>query len=67
MGFCQKINPLIQIDPKYYRPTEVEQLLGDARKAKQMLNWEATTKFSDLVSEMVLADIALVEAGDLIA
>jgi SpoVK/Ycf46/Vps4 family AAA+-type ATPase len=50
-----------------YRPTEVEQLLGDPTKAKKMLNWEATTKFSDLVAEMVLADIALVEAGNLVA
>ena len=59
--------PIVQIDPQYYRPTEVEQLLGDPTKAKKMLNWEATTKFSDLVAEMVLADIALVEAGNLVA
>ena len=60
-------DPLVQVDPRYYRPTEVEQLLGDPTKAKTMLNWEAQTKFADLVSEMVLADVTLVEAGNLVA
>ena len=47
---------VIEIDPKYYRPTEVELLIGDASKAKKLLNWEAKTKFEDLVSMMVKAD-----------
>lgn len=47
---------IIEIDPKYYRPTEVELLIGDASKAKELLNWEAKTKFEDLVSMMVKAD-----------
>lgn len=57
--------PIVLVDPRYYRPTEVEQLLGDASKAKKVLNWEPKTKFHDLVKEMVLADVSLVEAGAL--
>ena len=59
--------PIVQVDPRYYRPTEVEQLLGDASKAKELLKWEPKIKFNELVKEMVLADVALVEAGNFIA
>jgi len=48
---------LIMIDNKYYRPTEVEQLLGNSKKAKQKLGWEPKTKFKDLVGIMVKADL----------
>jgi len=44
---------LIKIDKKYYRPTEVELLLGDATKAKEMLNWEPKIEFLELVTRMV--------------
>jgi GDPmannose 4,6-dehydratase len=44
---------LIKIDKKYYRPTEVELLLGDAAKAKEMLNWEPKIEFLELVTRMV--------------
>jgi GDPmannose 4,6-dehydratase len=44
---------LIFIDKKYFRPAEVEQLLGDATKAKKILGWVAKTTFKDLVKEMV--------------
>ncbi|KAL1507647.1 hypothetical protein AB1Y20_007264 [Prymnesium parvum] len=67
VGF-DKANPdrvLVRIDPKYFRPTEVELLIGDPSKAKHKLGWEPTTKMQDLCSEMVLADIALVEKGDM--
>lgn len=47
---------LIFISEKYFRPAEVDQLLGDATKAKNLLEWEAKTKFQDLVKEMVDAD-----------
>lgn len=47
---------VIEIDPKYYRPTEVDLLIGDATKAKTLLGWEPKTKFEDLVSIMVKAD-----------
>jgi len=49
-------NKLIGIDKKYYRPTEVEQLLGDPTKAKNELGWEAKMPFEDLVKIMVQSD-----------
>lgn len=52
---------LVEVDPKYYRPTEVDLLIGDATKAKQKLGWEATTKFADLARLMAKADLALVK------
>ncbi len=48
---------LIKIDPRYYRPTEVEHLLGDASKAQRLLGWTHQTGFADLVREMVAADL----------
>jgi GDPmannose 4,6-dehydratase len=47
----------IEIDPFYYRPTEVTNLIADPRKAKEKLGWEAKTKFDDLVRIMVEADL----------
>ncbi|MGF6903731.1 GDP-mannose 4,6-dehydratase [Paraburkholderia sp. GAS348] len=47
---------IVRIDPRYFRPTEVETLLGDPLKAKQKLGWTPTTSFEDLVKEMVQAD-----------
>ena len=52
---------LVQVDPRYFRPTEVEQLLGDPSKAKEKLGWESSTPFADLVSEMVTEDTKLLE------
>lgn len=43
----------IEIDPRYYRPAEVENLIGDAKKAKERLGWEPKTKFEELVKKMV--------------
>jgi len=51
-------NKYVGIDPKYYRPTEVDILLGDASKAKRMLGWEPQWKFRNLVRMMVDADMA---------
>lgn len=48
---------LVHVDPNYFRPTEVEQLLGDPSKARAKLGWQATTRFADLVAEMVGADL----------
>jgi GDPmannose 4,6-dehydratase len=56
---------LVSIDPAYFRPTEVDLLLGDPSKALAKLGWKATTKFEDLVREMVAADLFLVDRGDL--
>jgi GDPmannose 4,6-dehydratase len=51
---------IVRVDPRYFRPTEVETLLGDPRKAKEKLGWFPKTTFSELVSEMMRSD--LVEA-----
>src|SRR5579859_4213646 len=53
---------VIEIDPRYFRPSEVEQLLGDAQKARTTLNWTPTTSFRELASEMANADLRLAEA-----
>ena len=47
---------VIRIDPRYYRPTEVEELLGDASKAKKLLGWKAKITLEELVSEMVRSE-----------
>jgi GDPmannose 4,6-dehydratase len=49
----------VAIDPRYYRPTEVDRLVGDASKAKNRLGWQAKHGFADIVREMVASDIAL--------
>jgi len=49
---------LIEVDPKFFRPADVDFLLGDASKAKSALGWAPTTSFAQLVEEMVKADIA---------
>ena len=48
---------LVAVDPRYFRPAEVDVLLGDASKAKRLLGWEPTTSFSELVTMMVDADL----------
>ena len=48
---------LVKIDPSYFRPTEVELLLGDPRKAERELGWRHTTELAELVKEMVAADL----------
>jgi GDPmannose 4,6-dehydratase len=51
---------LVEIDPRYFRPTEVDLLLGDPSKARQKLGWRHQTSFADLVKEMVDKDLAQV-------
>jgi GDPmannose 4,6-dehydratase len=51
---------LVEVDPRYFRPTEVDLLLGDPSKARQKLGWRHKTSFADLVKEMVDSDLALV-------
>jgi GDPmannose 4,6-dehydratase len=58
-GLCAKTgDTLVAIDPRYFRPTEVDLLLGDASKAKQKLGWQHSTSMEELVREMVTADLA---------
>ena len=52
---------VVAVDPRYFRPTEVEQLTGDASKARKLLGWEPEYSLSALVNEMVRADVALFE------
>jgi GDPmannose 4,6-dehydratase len=57
-GHCHRTGDvLVAIDPAYYRPTEVDLLLGDARKARDQLGWRHRTDFRALVAEMVRADL----------
>jgi GDPmannose 4,6-dehydratase len=58
-GVCTKSGRvLVRIDPRYFRPTEVDELLGDASKARTKLGWQHRIGFRDLVKEMVASDIA---------
>ena len=50
----------IEISPEFFRPAEVDLLLGDPSKAKKILNWEASTKFPKLVELMMESDLKLV-------
>ena len=52
-------NTVVRVDPVYFRPTEVDLLIGDASKARQKLGWRPKTSFAQLVSEMVAQDLAL--------
>ena len=52
----------VEIDPKFYRPAEVEQLIGNPAKAHKQLKWTPQTKFADLVRLMVDADLKLLKA-----
>ena len=51
---------LIKVDRRYFRPTEVDTLLGDASKARLELGWKPETSFADLVAQMVTADLKVV-------
>jgi GDPmannose 4,6-dehydratase len=58
---------LIRVDPRYFRPTEVETLLGDASKAREKLGWTAEISFADLVEEMVASDLDLAKRDALVS
>ena len=63
-GVCSKSGRvLVRIDPRYFRPTEVEELCGDPSKARNKLGWQHRIRFRDLVKEMVVADLAEVTAN----
>ena len=57
---------IVSVDPRYFRPTEVESLLGDASKAREKLGWEPKTTFEELVTEMVREDFDAAERDELI-
>ena len=60
-GYDQDGRMVVAVDPRYYRPTEVETLLGDATKAREKLKWVPRTTFAELVREMAHADLQLAE------
>ena len=65
-GFDAQGNCIVEVDPRYFRPTEVETLLGDATKARTKLGWTARTSFEQLVDEMVSADLESAKRDDLV-
>ncbi len=56
---------IVAVDTRYFRPAEVEELLGDASKAKQKLGWETKISFDELVQEMVREDLKSAERDEL--
>jgi GDPmannose 4,6-dehydratase len=65
-GYDAKGNCIVQVDPRYFRPTEVETLLGDATKAREKLGWTTKITFQELVAEMVREDLKAAERDELI-
>ena len=65
-GYDNNNNCIVEVDPKYFRPTEVETLLGDASKAKEKLGWSTTIPFKELVAEMVREDLKSAERDELV-
>ena len=65
-GYDVKGNCIVAVDPRYFRPTEVETLLGDASKAKRILGWEPKITFQELVWEMVREDLKSAERDELV-
>jgi GDPmannose 4,6-dehydratase len=63
-GFdAQTGKPLVEVDPRYFRPTEVDQLIGDATKALTKLGWRHETSVRELAREMVLADLKVMQSA----
>ena len=65
-GTDQHGNIIVQVDPRYFRPTEVETLLGDPSKAKEKLGWVHKTSFDNLVKEMVDEDLQIAKRDAMI-
>ena len=65
-GYDAQGKCIVSIDPRYFRPTEVETLLGDASKARKALNWEPKITFRELVSEMMREDMKTAERDALV-
>jgi GDPmannose 4,6-dehydratase len=65
-GFDANGKCIVAIDPRYFRPTEVESLLGDASKARRKLGWAAKVSFEELVGEMMTEDLKAAERDELV-
>jgi len=65
-GYAESGDCIVSVDPRYFRPAEVETLLGDSSKARKNLNWLPKITFDDLVKEMVLEDLKGAERDELV-
>jgi GDPmannose 4,6-dehydratase len=65
-GFDSAGRCIVAVDPRYFRPTEVDSLLGDATKARRKLKWKPRVKFRELVAEMAQEDLRLAERDELV-
>ena len=65
-GFDAAGRCVVAVDPRYFRPTEVETLLGDASKAREKLGWVPQIDFAELVKEMVREDLKSAERDELV-
>jgi len=65
-GYDTSGKGIVAVDPRYFRPTEVETLLGDASKAKNKLGWTPKISFNELVSEMVREDLKSAKRDELV-
>ena len=63
---CKVGDVIVRVDPRYFRPTEVETLLGDPTRAREKLGWTPTTSFEELVREMVEADFNTAQRDELV-
>jgi len=65
-GYDRDGNCIVAVDPRYFRPTEVDSLLGDAAKARTKLGWQPQIGFEDLVAEMVSEDLQAAQRDELV-
>jgi GDPmannose 4,6-dehydratase len=65
-GYDASGNCIVAVDPRYFRPTEVETLLGDPTKAREKLGWTPKVTFKELVAEMVREDLKSAERDELV-
>ena len=65
-GYDQNGRMIAAVDPRYFRPTEVDTLLGDAGNARRKLGWQPRTSFAELVAEMVREDLKAAERDQLV-
>ena len=63
---CKVGDVVVKVDPRYYRPTEVETLLGDPTKAREKLGWTPKISLAELVAEMVTSDYASAKRDSLV-
>ena len=63
---CKPGDVIVRVDPRYFRPTEVDTLLGDASKARELLGWQPEVSFDELVAEMAREDLKAAERDALI-